>query len=200
MCAIQNLYVCTYIFKAQFSHVSQSKNGPGFAELCNMDQSLLNPKLALLNITGNPTLVVPNINVKPNASQTINCDVYGGWPTAGSTSQHEMPSSLCNTFDLEAQAQFALQKSSGGMWRWHFDIQVLWNTIFMVLLTLAVQIKSPIYSLLYVHCSLCLPHCKLIWSDEKAPVWCLAAWCFSWRRQMRSCLRAGTKRWKVKAG
>ena len=77
MCAIQNLYVCTYIFKAQFSHVSQSKNGPGFAELCNMDQSLLNPKLALLNITGNPTLVVPNINVKPNASQTINCDVYG---------------------------------------------------------------------------------------------------------------------------
>ena len=114
MSAIQNLYVCTYSFKAHSSHVSQSKNGPGFAELCNMDQSLLNPKPALLNITGNPTLVVPNINVKPNASQTINCDVYGGWPTAGSTSQHEMPSSLCNTFDLEAQAQFASQ-SSGGM-------------------------------------------------------------------------------------
>ena len=135
------------IFKAQFSHVSQSKNGPGFAELCNMDQSLWNSKLALLNITQNPTLVVPNINVKPNASQTINCDVYGGWPTAGSTSQHEMPSSLCNTFDLEAQAQFALQKSSGGMWRWHFDIQVLWNTIFMVLLK-PNQSKSKVHYIL----------------------------------------------------
>ena len=40
MCAIQNLYVCTYLFKAHSSHVSQSKNGLGFAELCNMDQSL----------------------------------------------------------------------------------------------------------------------------------------------------------------
>ena len=100
---------------------------------------------------------------------TINCDVYGGWPTAGSTSQHEIPSSLCNTVDLEAQAQYALQKSSGGRCRWHFDIQVLWNTIFKVLLKLAgalkydchgvdktkwVQIKSAaIYSLLCVHCA-----------------------------------------------
>ena len=151
MSAIQNLYVCTYLFKAHSSHVSQCKNGLGFAELCNMDQSLLNPKPALLNITGNPTLVVPNINVKPNASQTINCDVYGGWPTTGSTSQHEMPSSLCNTFDLEAQAQFASQ-SSGGMWRWHFDIQVLWNTIFMVVIK-PNQSKSKVqYTLPYVHC------------------------------------------------
>ena len=34
------VYVCIYLSKAHSSHVSQSKNGLGFAELCNMDQSL----------------------------------------------------------------------------------------------------------------------------------------------------------------